>query len=163
MSPPNDGAMKRRILYTWMLPLLWCLITLASFFHSGDEHDLFTFGAVAGTWICFLYSFKTLSSALFPVLVIGAGLFCLLGMALDRLRVGKSRFGMLWLVGTILIFALSFGRYDSFARMASKEGSVWAVMIFSGNLGLCGTAIISSLVYLLVRVASGFQKGSDKP
>ena len=156
--------MKRKVFYIWKLPLLWCLITVASFFHSGDEHDLFAFGAVAGTWICFFYPFKTLASALFPVLVIGAGFFCLMGMALDRLRVGKSWFGMLWLVGTILLFVgVYYGRYGSFARMTSKEGSVLAVVIFSGNLGLCVSVIVSSLVYLLMRVISCFKKDSDKP
>jgi len=58
---------KSKLFYLWLLPLLWGIFTAISFFCSGDEHALFAYGSLAGTWICFLYEFNTLEQALIPV------------------------------------------------------------------------------------------------
>ncbi len=144
--------MKSRLFYLWLLPLLWGIFTTISFFHSGDEHALFVYGSIAGTWICYLYEFKTLAQALFPVLATGAVILAFIGLLLDWLRVNKRLWLFVFVLVAVLVFIFQFRMYGSIERIRSKHGYVLALVIVACNWGIYGAIIFSVPVTLLGRL-----------
>lgn len=144
--------MKSRLFYLWLLPPLWGIFTVISFFYSGDEHALFAYGSLAGTWICFLYEFNTLEQALIPVLATGAVILALIGLLLDWLRVKKRLWLFVFVLIAVLLFLFQFSMYGSIERIRGKHGSVLGLVIVACNWGIYGAMMLSVSVTLLGRL-----------
>ena len=144
--------MKSRLFYLWLLPLLWGIFTAISFFHSGDEHALFAYGSLVGTWICFLYQFKTLAQALVPVLATGAVILALIGLLLDWLRVKKRLWLFVFVLIAVLVFIFQFRMYGSIERIRGKHGYILGLVIVACNWGIYGAIMFSVPVTLLRRL-----------
>ena len=144
--------MRLRIFYIWLLPLLWAVFTVISFFRSGDEHGCFFFGAIAGTWVGYLCWFDSMASALPAVLTAGVIIIGLAGGLMDLLGVGKRLwfvlFVLLW-VGTVSVCAR---QYESFDRIAGKHGSVLAPASMALNLALYASIVLSISVTIPQRI-----------
>jgi len=156
-------GMKRDYFYVWFMPLLWCGFTIVSCFHSGDEHGLFAYGSIAGTWVCFLHQFGSLKHALPASLAAGAVTLALFGLVLDLLRVKKRYWLILFSVLVILLFFWQFAIYGSIERMRNKHRYVIAVIVAVCNLSIYAATVLSIagvVVRLLIGKASGKRVGS---
>lgn len=152
MQVERKSSVKSRLFYLWLLPLLWGIFTAISFFYSGDEHALFAYGSLAGTWICFLHEFKTLEQALIPVLATGTVFLALIGLLLDWLRVKKRLWLFVFFLIAVLIFIFQFRMYGSIERIRSKHGYVLGLVIVACNWGIYGAIMFSVSVTLLGRL-----------
>lgn len=144
---------KIALFYVWLLPVLWCILAVLSFFNSGDEHGLFAFGTFPVTVVLFainsyIYQFDTgkLADFLPWVLLTGAILISLAALLLDWLRANKKLFLILFVVGVIVLFGWSFKTYGSFERMRGKQGSVFAMVVFVCHLSLYTSIVLSAIV-----------------
>ncbi len=149
MQVERKPSVKSRLFYLWLLPLLWSIFTVISFFYSGDEHALFAYGSLAGTWICFLYEFNTLEQALIPVLAIGAVILALIGFLLDWLRVKKRLWLFVFVLIAVLLFLCQFSMYGSIERIRGKHGYVLGLVIVACNWGIYGAIMFSVSVTFL--------------
>ena len=152
MQAERKTSVKSRLFYLWMLPLLWGIFTAISFFYSGDEHSLFAYGSLAGTWICFLYEFNTLEQAVIPVLATGAVILVLIGFLLDWLRVKKRLWLLVFVLIAVLLFIFQFMTYGSIERIRGKHGYVLGLVIVSCNWGIYVAIMFSVSVTLLGRL-----------
>ncbi len=152
MQVERKSSVKSRLFYLWLLPLLWGIFTAISFFYSGDEHALFAYGSLAGTWICFLHEFKTLVQALIPVMATGAVILALIGLLLDCLRVKKRLWLFVFVLIAVLLFIFQFRMYGSIERIRGKHGYVLGLVIVACNWGIYGAIMFSVSVTLLGRL-----------
>ncbi len=147
---------KIAFFYVWLLPVVWCVLAVLSFFNSGDEHGLFVFGTYPATSII-IYVIAIIHNCIFPfdmggfidslplVLLVGVILISLAALLLDWLRAGKKLFFILFVLGIIILFSYSFKVYGSLERMRSKNGSVFAVFVFVCHLSLYMSIVISAI------------------
>jgi len=142
-------SVKSKLFYLWLLPLLWGIFTAISFFCSGDEHALFAYGSLAGTWICFLYEFNTLEQALIPVMATGAVILALIGLLLDWLRVKNRLWLFVFVLIAVLLFIVQFGMYGSIERIRGKHGYILGLVIVACNWGIYGAIMFSLFATLL--------------
>ena len=150
--------MKRDLFYVWFIPLLWCGFTIVSSFHSGDEHGLFAYGSIVGTWVLRWHQFDSLRHSLLLVLPAGSLVIAPFGLVLDLLRVRKKYLFILFVVLFALLFYWQFTIYGSFLRMRHKHRYVAAVMVATCNLSIYATTVLSiagGLMKLLIRKARG--------
>jgi hypothetical protein len=144
---------KKAFFYIWLLPVIWCILAVLSFFNSGDEHALFAFGTWPATGLLFLirayiveFEVNKLVDILPWALLTGVILISLASLLLDWLRAGKKLFLILFVVGVIILFSYSFKAYGSFEKMASKHRSVFAVVVFVCHLSLYMSIVVSAVV-----------------
>ena len=144
--------LQNRWFYIWLLPLLWCFFTVMSFFHSGDEHGCFVYGAIAGAWIGFLLQFDSLTTLLFPILLTGAVIIALFGLLMDQLKVGKITFFILLLLFGVLIFRANIKPFDSLEQIRGKHRSIFAIIFLTCNQSIYAAIFLSIIGNLTKRI-----------
>lgn len=156
--------MKRDCFYIWLVPLVWCGLTIFSCFHSGDEHGLFAFGSIVGMWVWRVHQFDSIQHSLPAVLAAGAVVLAPFGLVLDLLRVRKKYLFILFVVLFALLFYLQYTTHGSFERMRHKNRYVSAVIVATCNLSIYATtllAIAGGLVMLAIRKIRGKKAASN--
>ncbi len=140
--------------YPLLVPPLWTLLAVASFFHSGDEHGCFACGAAAGTWMLIYlpHQLSTETTMLYATLTTGVIVVGLAGALMDLLRVRKWLWFTLFAVCAAGVFAISASQFESFEAMANKHRTVWAVVFCTTNVGLYLAIVLSVVVTALVRL-----------
>ncbi|MFH1716011.1 MAG: hypothetical protein ABIF19_01560 [Planctomycetota bacterium] len=148
--------------YVWLLPLIWGVCSYAHHNYPGDENAMWLISSAAGSWLA-PFAFVAgaskqavaLAIALAGALVIGAA-----GFAMDWFRVRKLLWAILFVFCSSAIFVTAIMSYPSIERAISKNGSLWAYILFSINIGIYASIILSVCATLIVRVARRKRKGS---
>lgn len=140
--------------FVWLLPLLWASCSLVSFHFPGDEYALYVVSSIAGVWIGFVFEFGDIHNPAIPLSVAatGAGVMAAVGFVMDRVRVRRFVWGILYVIATLMIFVSAIGVYPSTERALSKNGSWWAYIFFSFNMGLYIAVALSFLAKVAERV-----------
>jgi len=129
--------------FTWLLPLLFAVMTGLAAIWPGHEGHLFFLGSFVGVWACSLYdSGNEVTSWILPTLLGGTPILLLLGWLLDRLRADIG----LWVVSMVLIsgvagYVLMQGHGDLEGAL-DYHGSFLAYAVCSLQLGSYGATLV---------------------
>lgn len=133
----------RRWFYVWVLPCLWCPVALAGYWHPGDEYGLWAVSCIAGTWVLMAIAWLGIGvgdiHALWvpaSVLAAGGAVMALAGLGLDRLRVRKRLWALVYVILSAKVLAWLVWSYPSIEKALSKNGSWTAYLSASSNAGL---------------------------
>jgi hypothetical protein len=87
------------------------------------------------------------------IVLAGAPLVALVGLAMDWARVRKSLWGALWLVTGIAVFCVVFFSFPSMDRAIRKNGSFPAYVLLGATVGLYAASLLSLVFTLARRIA----------
>jgi glucan phosphoethanolaminetransferase (alkaline phosphatase superfamily) len=133
-----------RIFFGIVLPVIWVAAALTSYFHPGDEYGIFLVSSVAGSWVCFLIpDVGRLRDVLWLILLIGAAVLGFLGFLMDRLRLSRRMWGVMFGLCFLVIFVLGLMQFPSLDRAIRKNGSITAYVAGAWNIGLYFSVILS--------------------
>ena len=133
-----------RFFFVIVLPVIWATAALTSYFHPGDEYGLFLVSSLAGSWVCFLIpDVGHLRDVLWLILLIGAAVLGVLGFLMDRLRMSRRLWGVMFGLCFLAILFLGLMEYPSLDRAISKNGSIIAYAAGACNIGLYFSVVIS--------------------
>lgn len=74
-----------------------------------------------------------------------------IGWVMDRLRIRRVLWAVLYGAGGIAAFCLMLGSYPSIEHAVSKNGSLWAYGLLALNLGLYASIGLSTILTCIVR------------
>ena len=138
----------KKYLYLWLIPLLWSASSLFSFNFPGDEYAIYSISSIAGSWFVMIFPIGgDIHDFVFrgTITAIGAIVMLIIGLLMSKLKVNFKLWLLFYLIASIAIFLLSINSYPSIERALSKNGSYWAYIFGSLNLGLY-ISIIFSLI-----------------
>lgn len=140
-------ADRSRTFYIWVLPLLWATCSLVHFRFPGDEYAMYTISSIAGSWIAALVNLGDIHNPLFPISIALTGAIVMAGTGylMDRARIQKAMWASLFLVTAVVVFVMSIKSYPTIERALSKQGSWWAYIFSSLNVGLYVAILLSFL------------------
>lgn len=129
----------------WVLPLVFAACSLFSYRFPGDEYAMYFISSIAGAWIAFVFRFGDIHNPMIPVSVafIGATVMALIGLLMDRIRIRKIIWSVLFLIVVPAIFVMSICAYPTAGKALRKNGSLWAYLFFAINMGLYCSLIFS--------------------
>jgi len=140
--------------YVWVLPLLWGVCSYVHHNYPGDENAMWLLSSVAGLWlapVAFVGGASkeviALAIALAGALVMGA-----IGFAMDCFRIRKLLWAILFLTCASVVLGVAIMSYPSIERAISKNGSWWAYILFSVNIGIYISVVLSAFVTLTARI-----------
>lgn len=139
----------RKYLYTWLVPLLWAVSSLLSLRFPGDEYGLYTVSSIAGVWGYLLFRPSgSPSNTLFWLTITIAGMLVMsvFGFVLSKLRAKIVLFGAIYAAAAIVFCVFLICSYPSFEKAISKNGSLWAYVFSSMNLGLYVSVILTAII-----------------
>jgi hypothetical protein len=145
----------KKFVYVWLLPSLWSICSLLSFRFPGDEYGIYAVSSMAGTWAVFLFNIQgDIHKFAFRGTITTAGIIVMLivGFILDKLRVKLKLWLVLYITLAALILVMTISSYPSIEKALSKNGSWWAYMFGSLNLGLYASVILSVIITLMVKL-----------
>ena len=122
-------------------------------------HFLLQDFCLAGIWIApFAFLFASLGdvskeTAAAFIAVAGAIVMLPIGIAMDFLRVHKLLWAILFLICALTLFIAAIMSYPSIERAISKNGSWWAYILFSINIGIYISIILSVIITLILRIS----------
>ena len=154
--------LKRNWFYIWFVPLLWLGFSIPSFFYSGDEHGGFVIGAIAGTWISFLYQFDTLTTSLIPALLTGSITLGVFAFIMDLLGVKKKLWSFLFVIFVIAALVIWVEPFDTIQQIRWKHRSVLAVIFPALNWGIYLAIVFSIILNISSRLWRAIFKKSHK-
>jgi hypothetical protein len=144
-----------KYLYFYVLPLIWLLASILSYCHPGDEYAMYVISCIIGSWICFVVKMPDIHihSVLFQAIISFTGAVSMIvpALILYKLKTNKLFWMILFALCVIGIFLLTIVSYPSIEKALSKNGSWWAYIASSVNIGLY-------LSILLSIMAAGFNK-----
>ncbi len=146
--------MKRHF-FTIILPILWSSVSIVSYFHPGDEYGIYAVSCIIGIWPFFIFQ-PDIHSLITPTLVavIGGVTIGIVGFGLEKLRVNRWFWCVLWGVILIVLVITTVSGYPSIQRALAKNGSWTAYIAGSMNLSLCFSVVMSvifKIIVLLIR------------
>jgi hypothetical protein len=141
--------------YTWVLPLIWGVCSYSHHYYPGDENGMWLISSAAGLWAA---PFVFLGGASKPVIAgsiaaAGAVVMAGIGLAIDRLGVSKLLWAIVFPVCAIIVFAAAVMSYPSIERALSKNGSWWAYVLFSVNIGIYASIFLCVILTLIIRAS----------
>lgn len=110
---------------------------------------------MAGTWAVFLLNIQgDIHKFAFRGTITATGIIVMLimGFILDKLRVKMKLWIVLYITLAALILVITISSYPSIEKALSKNGSWWAYMFGSLNLGLYASVILSAIITLMVQL-----------
>ena len=112
-----------------------------SFEHPGDEYGLCSVACLPAAWLAFLMS--GLNPIKLMPLVYMAGMLStgLVGWLMDRLKVHRLVWMVLWLAGIVALVVSAMWQYESYQRAIAKNGSVTAYVSAASSLSLVLTSL----------------------
>ena len=96
-----------------------------------------------GVWI--LMFFGNASPDFILPLLAGCAVMTGLGHVLDLLRAKRALLLSIWVVGAIGTYALMMSNFESVERAISKNGSIFAYVVASSQLGLYAAVLLGLL------------------
>jgi len=143
----RKGQDRMRLFFAMMLPAVWAIATVVSYFHPGDEYGLFVFSSIAGSWVCFIIrNISHLGDVLWGILVAGVAILGILGFAMDRFRVSRRVWGTLFALSFFLVLVISLLHYPSLDSAISKNGSITAYAAAACNIGLYVSIVLALII-----------------
>ena len=85
-----------------------------------------------------------------------------IGFLMDRVRIRKTIWAILFVVAALVAFVMSIKSYPTIERALSKNGSWWAYIFFSVNVGLYFGILLSFLEKGLEGVLKRTRKATNK-
>lgn len=150
----------------WLVPTLWSACALGSWYHPGDEYGLFIASTLAAIWIVFILEPGHLSNVYLLLIAAGAMMMSLLGFILDRLRVPRRPWVLIYILTSVGWFGWMLWQFPTIDEAVAKNGSVLAYAFCGANLGLCVSVLlflgIGAIMWLLHRVLSEGTKHDDE-
>jgi hypothetical protein len=140
-----EGTARRmRLSFVWMLPACWAACSLLQHACPGDEYGFYALSALPGMWIA-PFAFRSVSMEHVGPCIALAGVppLALIGLAMDRVRVRKRRWGALWLVTGLVVFGAVLFSFPSIDRAIRKNGSLMAYMLLGATAGLYAACLLS--------------------
>ena len=136
---------KKQTFYIWMIPLIWAIFSILQFREPGDDYGLYAFSSFVGVWILFLTRQGDVHSLIFPLSITLAGtiVMLLIGLWMDKVRIRKIIWIAIYIISVLAIFYISINAYPSIEHALSKNGSWWAYIFFSINMGLHVSILLS--------------------
>jgi len=151
-----------RLFYVIILPIIWAIAAITSYFHPGDEYALFVISTIAGSWVCyFMHNIGHLRDVLWIIMVTGVGSLALVGFLMDKLRVSGRVWGTLFGVCFVAVLLLSRLQYPTLDRAIAKNGSITAYVAAACNNGLYLSILMA---FIIKGTATAMKKNrSDEP
>lgn len=133
-----------RPLFAALLPAAFALGCLLGALWPGHGGQLFGIGAFVGVWAPFvLHGVGDASGACWLCCLAGAPVLWVFGRMLDRLRIELS----VWVVAFAVVAAAAgyaLLQWDGdLAITLARHGSLWAVVVCAGQLGLYGATLLA--------------------
>lgn len=141
--------------YSWLLPLFWAVCSYLHHYYPGDENGMWLLSSAAGLWIAPVAFLGGASKAAIAVgiAVAGALVMAPIGYAMDFFHVRKLLWAILFPICALTVFVAAIMSYPSIERAVSKNGSWWAYILFSINIGIYISIILSAILTLIIRLS----------
>jgi hypothetical protein len=139
--------------FVWVLPILWGACSLAQSKSPGDENGFYVLSSIPAAWIAPFILLGCGSKEAIPVFVVLAGVPVMagIGWGMDRLRVRKILWAVLYLAGGLAALVLALSSFPSIERAVSANGSLWAYVLLASNLGLYASVALSVILTCIAR------------
>ena len=145
----QKGTTMKKYLFVWLIPVLWSASSLLSLNWPGDEYGLYAVSSLAGTWIVFLVkpggSPHDMAFWL-PITVCGILVMSICGFVLSLLKASLKVWIPVYLLSAVALCVLAVCSYPSFEKAMSKNGSLWAYIFSSMNIGLYVSVIFTAII-----------------
>ena len=145
----------KKYIYVWLLPLLWSVCSLISFEFPGDEYGIYVISSIAGIWAVPLFNIHgDIHKFAFRGGITAAGIIVILimGFILAKLLVKMKLWFLLYITLAAVALVVMIGSYPSIEKALSKNGSLWAYIFGSLNLGLYASVILSAIITLRAKL-----------
>lgn len=132
--------------YVWLVPLLWAVLSLFSFNWPGDEYAFWAVASLPGVWWNAFMNTGDIRQWWIPVLTAGLGAAVLVpfGWLMDRLRVSRRTWAVLFGVIFVVLLANALLSHPSLQRAWAKNGPLPAYLF-----GAAGIAAYVSVIAAL--------------
>jgi hypothetical protein len=158
----DDATDRKRIIFIWLVPLMWAVGSLLQRRAAGDENAFYVASSLPGIWLGILGSMgaRSVSKEMLAILVVlaGAPIMAMLGWAMDYLQVRKRVWAVVYIVGAIGILALTLSGYDSIQHAINKNGSLQAYVLLALNLGLFLSVLVATFFFGIRRCVMRFRE-----
>ena len=142
--------------FVWILPLLWGAGSLAQHRFPGDENAFYIVSSIPGMWVLLfaLAGGGSVQRMAICVVISGAPIMAGIGLAMDRFCIRKSLWAVLWFAGAAVVFYWTLHSGSGVERGINRNGSWWAYIFLSANVGLYLSMILSPVLTCTVRAAT---------
>jgi hypothetical protein len=157
------GKMRERFpFYVWVLPLVWGVCSYVHHDYPGDENAMWLLSSAAGLWLAPVAFAGGASKDMIAVAIALAGALVMgaVGFGMDWLRVRKLLWSILFLACASAILGAAIMSYPSIERAISKNGSWWAYILFSVNIGIYISVVLSAFITLAARIVKHRNSGT---
>ena len=130
--------------WVWVLPALWVVVTVGSFFHSGDEHGCFALGQAAFVWVFYVanhFGAESLADNLAYLLPAAVVILALAGRLMDILRIKFRAAGVVYFVFSVSVLFWMLHSFESIEAVRYKHRTLLAPVFTSLNIGLYGSIL----------------------
>jgi MFS family permease len=147
----EDGSMIP--FFVWLLPLLCGICSYIHHSYPGDENGMWLLGSAPGLWIAprVFLSGASKAAAAAGIAVALAVVMLAIGWTMDRFRVRKVLWAIVFAVCALGVLALSILGFPSIERALSKNGSWWAYILLSINVGVYLSVVVSAVLTFFTR------------
>lgn len=133
-----DRAKRMRML----LPTVWGVGCALGYSNPGDEYGLYALGSILGVWTIVLVDKIMLA----PALLAGCAIMFGFAVLLERLRVSRRVWLIVWVVSGLGVYLSSLMMFPSVERAVAKNGSMAAYLALGSQLGVYLATIVSLVV-----------------
>jgi hypothetical protein len=136
---------KKWRFFVWLLPVLWGGCSLLHYHFPGDEYGMYGISSIVGVWAIFIVKVGDVNHPMFPASIAVAGAIIMAGVGwfMDWMRIWRKLWGIIFAICAIGVFVLSVLSYPSIEKALSKNGSWWAYILFSINIGVYLSVILT--------------------
>ena len=144
-----------RWFYRWLLPLLWVVICRVNFDYPGDEYGMWGVASLAAAWIIPLGGLHgDIRDVLPRVLAAGTMTMLIVGWIMDRVRVPRRWWAVVWLPLAALVCLLALQPYPTYAQAIAKNGSLGTYISSSLNFAMYPSVVLLLIATPLLRLGS---------
>jgi len=157
--------MKNRFpFYSWLLPLIWGVCSYLHHYYPGDENAMWLLSSIAGMWIAPFAFLGGASKAAIAagIAVAGALVIAPIGFAMDFFHIRKLLWVILFLTCSLTVFVAAIMSFPSIERAINKNGSMWAYILFSINIGIYISIILSAVLTVIVKISRYIKKNNKQ-
>ncbi|MHC4476209.1 MAG: hypothetical protein ACYTEL_11215 [Planctomycetota bacterium] len=148
----------RDTFYLWLLPGIWAPCSIFHFFHPGDEYAMWAYSAIAGSWIVYIGPFDEIDNLLVPISVAAAGalVMAVVGFVMDRMRVNRTLWTVLFAVAAVAVFIKLMPAFGSIERVLARNGFmmpyVFSAILLAVYISVIASLLISLFAYIVKRI-----------
>ena len=158
----DDAIDRKRIIFIWLLPLIWAVGSLMQRGAAGDENGFYVVSSLPGIWLGIVstLSARSVSKEMLAILVVlaGAPIMALPGWVMDYLKVRKRIWIIVYIVGAAGILGLILSSYDSIQHAINKNGSLKAYVLLALNLSLFLSVFLATFFSGVCRLVTRFRE-----